>query len=94
VAHGSVQESIYVCASRGHKQGHPAVIARSSSLAQLLLPHSTVEYDLRVYVGCQRFLPYRQREEVGGKLEQRYGVVLSTGELAGLGFRRLTQNDR
>src|SRR5207302_1490826 len=69
LAHGlfRVRETIYACASR-RKQGHRVVTARSSFLAQLLLPHSTVGYDLLVYVGCQRFVHYRQREEIRAAL--------------------------
>lgn len=90
LAHGSfrVQETIYACASRGH-QDQRVVTVRSSSLAQLLLPHSTVGYDVLVHVGCQRFVHYRQREEVRSELEQRYGIVLSTGEISVLGRRFL-----
>src|SRR5437870_8681505 len=54
LAHGlfRVRETIYACASR-RKKGHRVVTARSSFFAQLLLPHSTVGYDLLVYVGCR-----------------------------------------
>jgi hypothetical protein len=90
LTHGSfqAQETIYVCASRCQKQNH-LVTARSSSLAQLLVPHCTVGYDVLVYVGCQRFLHYRQREEMRTDLEKRYGIVLSTGEISALGCRFL-----
>jgi hypothetical protein len=91
LAHGlfRVRETIYACPSRGRKKGHPLVTARSSSLAQLLLPHSTVGYDLLVYVGCQRFVHYRQREEMRSDLKEQYGIVLSTGEISALGRRFL-----
>src|SRR2546429_79027 len=71
LAHGlfRVRETIYACASR-RKKGHRVVTARSSFLAQLLLPHSTVGYDLLVYVGCQRFVHYRQREEIRAELKR------------------------
>jgi hypothetical protein len=90
LTHGSfqAQETIFVCASRCQKQNH-LVTARSSSLAQLLVPHCTVGYDVLVYVGCQRFLHYRQREEIRTDLEKRYGIVLSTGEISALGRRFL-----
>src|SRR5438105_1418365 len=90
LAHGlfRVRETIYACASR-RKKGHRVVTARSSFLAQLLLPHSTVGYDLLVYVGCQRFVHYRQREEIRSELKERYGIVLSTGEISALGRRFL-----
>jgi len=90
LTHGSfqAQETIFVCASRCQKQNH-LVTARSSSLAQLLVPHGTVGYDVLVYVGCQRFLHYRQREEIRTDLGKRYGIVLSTGEISALGRRFL-----
>ncbi len=90
LTHGSfqAQETIFVCASRCQKQNH-LVTARSSSLAQLLVPHCTVGYDVLVYVGCQRFLHYRQREEIRTDLGKRYGIVLSTGEISALGRRFL-----
>src|SRR5256884_5432768 len=90
LAHGlfRVRETIYACASR-RKKGHRVVTARSSFLAQLLLPHSTVGYDLLVYVGCQRFVYYRQREEMRAELKERYGIGLSTGEISALGRRFL-----
>jgi len=91
LAHGSfrVQETLYVCASPGHPQGHRVVTVRSSYLAERLLPHSTVGYDVLVYVGCQRFVHYRQRQEIRSYLEPRYGIVLSTGEISALGRRFL-----
>ena len=90
LTHGSfqAQETIFVCASHCQKQNH-LVTARSSSLAQLLVPHCTVGYDVLVYVGCQRFLHYRQREEIRTDLGKRYGIVLSTGEISALGRRFL-----
>jgi hypothetical protein len=91
LAHGlfRVRETIYSCAFRDRQKDHPLVTARSSSLAQLLLPHSTVGYDLLVYVGCQRFVHYRQRGEIRDELKERYGIVLSTGEISALGRRFL-----
>jgi hypothetical protein len=61
LAHGSFQvwEPIYVCRGGCRQEGKP-VTARSSQLAKLLLPRSTVGYDVLVYVGCQRFVHYRQ----------------------------------
>src|SRR5256884_85748 len=55
----------------------------------LFRTHSTVGYDLLVYVGCQRFVHYRQREEIRAELKERYGIVLSTGEISALGRRFL-----
>jgi len=90
LAHGAfhVSETVYACASRCRKDGK-RVTARSSDLAKLLIPRSTVGYDIMVYVGRERFIQCRQREEIRTDLENRYGIVLSTGEISGLARRFL-----
>ena len=90
LAHGSFQvnEAIYVCPSGCQREGRP-VTARSTRLARLLLPRSTVGYDVLVYIGCQRFVHYRQREEIRSELQKKYGIVLSTGEISALSRRFL-----
>ena len=90
LAHGSFRsrETVYVCPSRC-KQGGKLVTARSSRLAKLLLPKSTVGYDVMVHVGLERFVHCRQREEIRTDLQTRHGITLSTGEISGLGRRFL-----
>jgi len=90
LAHGSFRsrETVYVCPSRC-KQGGKRVTARSSRLAKLLLPKSTVGYDVMVHVGLERFVHCRQREEIRTDLQTRHGITLSTGEISGLGRRFL-----
>jgi hypothetical protein len=90
LAHGrfEVEETIYVCRSECSQEGKP-VTTRSTQLAQLLLPHSTVGYDVMVYIGCQRFVHHRQREEIREQLDKQYGVVLSAGEVSALAQRFL-----
>ncbi len=90
LAHGSfhISETVYVCPSRCRKDGK-LVTARSSDLAKLLIPRSVVGYDIMVYVGRERFVQCRQREEIRTDLESRYGIVLSTGEISALGRRFL-----
>lgn len=90
LAHGRfiVRETIHVCAAgcrvpsaNGQVR---ALVRRQAEPAELLLPRSTVGYDVLSFVGVQRFLFYRQREAIGADLEQRYGIVLSAGELSAL----------
>jgi len=90
LAHGSFRsrETVYVCPSGCQQQGK-LVTARSSSLAKLLLPKSTVGYDVMVHIGLARFLHGRQREEIRADLETQHGITLSTGEISGLGQRFL-----
>ena len=85
LAHGcfEVHETILICSSGCRQDGKP-VTARSTQLAQLLVPRGTVGYDVMVYVGCQRFVHFRQREEIREQLEKQYGIILSTGEISSL----------
>jgi hypothetical protein len=65
LAHGAfqVRETVHACAmgclkpvakgTRGR-----AVIKRQAALAELLLPRSTVGYDVMTFVGLQRFVHY------------------------------------
>jgi hypothetical protein len=96
LAHGAfqVRETVHACAmgclkpvakgTRGR-----AVIKRQAALAELLLPRSTVGYDVMTFVGLQRFVHYRQREEIQATLTHQYGIALSSGELSDLGRRFL-----
>jgi hypothetical protein len=67
-------------AGRGEQAGTP--ILRSASLAQILLPRRAVGYDVMVFVGRERFVHHRQREEIQAALRAQHGVVLSTGEIS------------
>ena len=56
---------------------------------RLLLPRSTVGYDVMTYVGLERFVHYRQREEIRVTLGDKYHVMLSSGEVSELARRFL-----
>ena len=90
LAHGcfQVEETFYVCSSGCRKDGKP-VTARSAQLAELLVPRSTVGYDVIVFVGLQRYVHHQQREEIREQLEAQYKIVLSTGEISSLAQRFL-----
>ena len=96
LAHGTFQvnETIHVCASGCTKpglDGKPAraLIRRQPEVAALLLPRSTVGYDVMTFVGLERFVRYRQRDEVIVALERTSGLRLSTGEVSDLERRFL-----
>lgn len=100
LAHGSfqVRETVHVCAGgckRPGPDGKPAraLIQRQSEIASLLLPRSTVGYDVMTFVGVERFVHFRQREEIVSTLEQKYGLSLSSGEVSELGRRFLVYLD-
>ena len=94
--HGAFRacETVYAC-SNGCMvtpppvAGAPATEAgvmtrRSESLAQLLLPRRAVGYDVMTFVGLQRFVHHRQREEIRNDLENRHGIRLSSGGISSL----------
>ena len=90
--HGAftARETVHVCAAscttepafEGERR--PAVIKRQDALAQLLVPRTTVGYDVMTFVGLERYLRFRQREEIRAELDRRYGIKLSTGEISTL----------
>lgn len=92
--HGAflVSETILVCAvgcttevpSLAGGSERIAVIQRSGALARLLLPRRTVGYDVMAFVGLQRFVHHRQRDEIRAALDADYGIRLSTGEVSTL----------
>jgi hypothetical protein len=96
LAHGpfKVCETVFVCAAgctRPDPDGQRAraVIERQAAVAQLLLPRSTVGYDVMTFVGRQRFVHYRQREEIRAELEHTYGITIASGEVSDLARRFL-----
>jgi hypothetical protein len=91
LAHGPfrVREAVYVCArgcsepvAGGH--GRRALVRRPAEIASLLLPRSTVGYDVLAHVGLQRFVHFRQREEIRRELASRWGIELSAGQVSEL----------
>ncbi len=87
-----VRETIWICAQGCTRKvtaidGTDKILAvtqRSAVLSQLLLPRRTVGYDVMVFVGLERFVHHRQRQEIQSALEARYGIPLSTGEISTL----------
>jgi hypothetical protein len=96
LAHGAfhVRETVHVCAAGctqpdlGSAHGR-ALVKRQAAVAELLPPRSTVGYDVMTFVGLERFVHYRQRDEILAALEQKYHIGLSTGEVSELGRRFL-----
>jgi hypothetical protein len=48
------------------------------------MPGRVIGYDVMVFVGLQRFLHHRQREEIRTTLFNEHGIALSTGEISNL----------
>lgn len=87
-------ETVYVCAAGCRKAGGGHAIHRAASLATRIPPRCSTGYDVMVFVGLQRYVDYRQRDEIRAALEAEYGIRLSTGEISNLGRRFLTYLER
>ena len=91
IEHGAfeVRETVHVCkAGCRHPSGY-LVTRRAASVAELLMPCSGVGYDVMVFVGKERFVRQRQREEIRTALSVEHGISLSTGKISDLATRFL-----
>lgn len=86
LAHGpfEAQETHHFCASKCRWPSGAVVTRRAACLCEALIPESNFGYDVMVSAGQQRFLRYRQREEIQSVLREKYGITISTGEVSAL----------
>jgi hypothetical protein len=91
LAHGRfvASETIRVCAAGCRHPSGALVTVRSESLARRVPPGSIFGYDVEVFVGLERFIHHRQREEIRAELAKK-GVTPSSGEISTLARRFLT----
>jgi len=84
--HGAFEarETVHMCAGGCHWPSRALVTRRAASLSERLLPRSMVGYDVVTFVGGQRFLEHRRRDEIVLALREQYGLDLSSGELSRL----------
>jgi hypothetical protein len=83
--HGSfrLRQTVRVCVSGCRKK------KSNGALTDLIPARSVVGYDVIVYIGIERFLHKRQREEIRSSLAAEYGISLSSGEISLLSRRFL-----
>jgi hypothetical protein len=86
LAHGSleVHETVLACGSGCRLPDGSVLSRRSDEIAAHVPPAGTFGYDVIVYVGLQRFLYHRQREEIRQTLQDKYGIVASTGSISAM----------
>jgi hypothetical protein len=63
--------------------------ARDPAISALVPPGANYGYDLEVFVGLERFIHHRQREEIRSALSERYSIEISSGEVSVLADRFL-----
>ncbi|HXV64397.1 MAG TPA: hypothetical protein VEK15_27105, partial [Vicinamibacteria bacterium] len=88
--HGSfiAYETVRVCAARCRNPSGALVTLRSESYSRRAPPGSIFGYDVEVFVGLERFVHHRQREEILAELAKK-GVTPSSGEVSTLALRFL-----
>lgn len=89
--HGTffVREAVYVCGDRCRNEDSTLSTKRAQSVTQAIIPNSITGYDLMVFVGTNRFLEHRQREEIRSDLKEKHGIKISSGEVSNLSRRFL-----
>ncbi len=84
IAHGAFEarETVLECASKCRYPSGPHVIRRA--LAGDLVPSRSVGYDVVAFVGTERYLHHRQREQIRTALVSKHGILISSGEVSDL----------
>ena len=90
----NIRETVYVCAVGCRWPSGPRVSQRAACLSERLPTKCTTGYDLMVFVGRQRFVHHRQREEIRTALLDEHAVSVSTGEVSMLERRFVTYLQR
>ena len=65
------------------------VTRHPEALYRLVPKGSNFSYDVEVFVGIERYLHHRQREEIQVKLKTEHNISISTGEISNLAKRFL-----
>jgi len=83
-------ERVLVCPAGCKYPDGALVTMRAGSLDDLVPTGANYGYDLEVFIGMERFVRHRQREEIRNTLESKYGISVSTGEISELAKRFLS----
>lgn len=94
--HGAFEviETVHVCPFGCRLPSGAHAARRAEALTARIPPGSVVGYDVMAFVGRQRFVEHRQREEIRAALLGEYGITLSTGEISTLAVRFLGYLER
>lgn len=86
ITHGQfeIRETVHVCGAGCRHESGSLVTRRALSLAENIIAGRVVGYDVMAFVGLQRFLHYRQREEIRATLLNEHGIPLSPGQISNL----------
>jgi len=75
---------------KGCRGSDGSFFKRQSDILSGLVPkRSNIGYDVEVFVGLQRYLHHKQRQEIKADLFKNHGIDISTGEISTLARRFL-----
>jgi len=83
-------ERVLFCPAGCRYPNGTLVTRRAESMNDLVPIGANYGYDLEVYVGMERFIRHRQREEIQSALKTEYGISISTGEISEIANRFLS----
>ena len=83
------REWVLVCPKGCRNPNGTRAAMRDRNLALLLPAGSNYGYDIEVFVGIERYVRFRQREEIRSALFEHYGISISSGEVSVLARRFL-----
>jgi hypothetical protein len=75
-------ERVLQCPSGCKYPNGETVIHRAPQLHALVPSGSNYGYDVEVFVGIERFINHRQREEIMEMLKEQHAITISTGEVS------------
>jgi hypothetical protein len=81
-------ETVRICAARCRHPSGSLVTVRSEYLSRLVPAGRIFGYDVEVFVGLERFVHHKQREEILAELAKK-GITLSSGEVSSLALQFL-----
>jgi hypothetical protein len=86
ITHGQfeIRETVHVCSAGCRFESGRFVTRRASSLTEHIIPGRVIGYDVMAFVGIERFIHHRQREDIRSSLFNKHGISLSTGEISNL----------
>ena len=87
-------ETVRVCAAECTYPSGARVTLRPEALSRVVGPGCTFGYDVEVFVGIERFVHHRQREEIREDLRTKHKIVLSAGQVTEMTLRFCTHLGR
>ncbi len=85
--HITVRETELGCNTHCKYPSGKLITQRSEDLTRIVAPGKKFGYDVEVYVGMQRYIHHKQREEIQIELLRNHDISISTGKITDLAIR-------